>query len=109
MLCASTRPATRRTATARSLRMAATALPLAWTELLGNVFHPWCCNWPTVMLHDDIAPAFTNLPLRTAMLLTTMPRLDLVKLLPKGGAAGLAWPRTALPGILRTVAPGATT
>ena len=34
--------------------------PLAWTELLGNVFHPLVLQLADRVLHDDIAPAFTN-------------------------------------------------
>lgn len=34
--------------------------PLAWTELLGNVFHPLVLQMCARILHDEIAPAFSN-------------------------------------------------
>jgi hypothetical protein len=34
--------------------------PLAWTELLGNVFHPLVLAMHERVLHDEIAPAFTH-------------------------------------------------
>jgi len=36
------------------------AYPLAWTELLGNVFHPLVLAMRERVLHDDIAPSFTH-------------------------------------------------
>ncbi|MFG6466224.1 hypothetical protein [Roseateles sp. BYS87W] len=34
--------------------------PLAWTELLGNVFHPLVLALRDRVLHDEIAPSFTH-------------------------------------------------
>jgi len=36
------------------------AYPLAWTELLGNVFHPLVLAMHDRVLHDQIAPSFAN-------------------------------------------------
>lgn len=36
------------------------AYPIAWTELLGNVFHPLVLQMHERILHDEIAPGFTN-------------------------------------------------
>jgi hypothetical protein len=34
--------------------------PFAWTEILGNIFHPLVYEWNERIMHASIAPSFVG-------------------------------------------------